>query len=145
MFSSVVLCMMGFMMKTITGPLVHMEIVGMRFGELTIFWRLQFLIRWVKSATLCSFCNFQNQISIFATWLTCLPKCRLHGFRWTATRTHKWVRGSVGQSRFQILSAKLVSEGGIPSPVVLACAFLTWQSLETMAKGEQSRHSSAVT
>lgn len=53
--------------------------------------------------------------------------------------------GPVDKWRFQISSAKLVTEGNIPSPVVLARAFLTWQSLETMAKREQSRHSSAVT
>lgn len=107
-------------------------------------WCLQFLIdEWrvrLYVAFVISKSNFR-----FAMWLTGLPKCRLHGFRWTVKRTHKWVRGSVDKSRFQILSAKLVSEGGIPSPVVLACAFLTWQSLETMAKREQSRHSSAVT
>lgn len=72
-------------------------------------------------------------------------KHRLHGFRWAEKNTYKWTRGPMNKWRFQIPSAKLVTEANIPSPAVLARAFLTWQSLETMAKREQSRHSSAVT
>lgn len=70
---------------------------------------------------------------------------QLHGFRWKVKRMYKWMIGQVDKWRFQTSSAKLVTEGNIPNPVALAQAFLTWQSLETMAKREQSRHSSAVT
>lgn len=46
---------------------------------------------------------------------------------------------------FTIPTAKLVLEGNIPRPAVLPWAFLTWRLLETIAKREHRRHSSAVT
>lgn len=143
-FCCCIFCIMWFMMKVITGPLAAYGcfFLGMRFGEIII------KSPRVTNATLCRRCSFKITFPFRdCDWLRQIrsPKHRLHGFRWMVNRIYKWMWGPVDKWRFQISSAKLVSEGSIPSPVVLARAFLTWQSLETMAKREQSRHSSAVT
>lgn len=82
----------------------------------------------------------------FAMWLTETDWFAQTQIAWIQVDSTEDVQVNEGTKwTFPSSSAKLVSEGNIPSPVVLACAFLAWQSLETMAKKEQSRHSSAVT
>lgn len=120
-------------MKTMTDRLTHMDTVRMRFGALTSINVTSFVFNTCKTTRLKNPTVFSfESLNIAFPFCDVIDRDRLVHPNTDRTdsggrqkRMCKWMRGPVDKWRFQVSSAKLVSKGSIPSPVVLAHAFLT--------------------